>query len=272
MDGASRGEDAVGELYRKAATELLTDLRRAGDREALRARIAQDAVAAGCVDGLDFKRVRTSLLPLLYEAYDELFFRQLTRPLLAARRGSLSFRLSSRMTKTGGKTTRLEYRRPDARGRAASFEITISTTLLFQGFRDPSKPEIVSGVRCLHRLDALQRIFEHEMIHLYEMLVWRDSSCSATRFQGIAQRKFGHTESTHRLPTAAELARQRQGIRPGTRVRFRHEGLEWQGFVNRIQRRATVLVEHPKGVLHDDGRRYRKFYVPLQLLERVRER
>jgi len=270
MDERTRRTGVQPVVLRTAAEHLLSQRISASDRESLRARIAQDAVASGSVDSVQFKRVRTSLLPQLYEAYDELFFGRLTQPLLEARKGSLAFRLSSRMTKTGGKTTRLEFRRPDPRGRAASFEITISTTLLFQGFRDPSRPEVVSGVRCLHRLDALQRIFEHEMIHLYEMLVWYDSSCAANRFRGIARRHFGHTESTHRLPTASELAQKSQGIRPGSRVRFRHEGREWLGFVNRIQRRATVLVEHPHGILHDDGRRYRKFYVPLQLLERVR--
>ena len=125
---------------------------------------------------------------------------------------------------------------------------------------------MVTGIRCSSRLDALQRIFEHEMIHLAEMLVWEDSSCAGARFKGIARRWFGHTESTHRLPTALDIARRTLGIRTGSRVHFVHEGVTYCGVVNRISRRATVLVEHPQGTLYDDGRRYRKFYVPLQCL------
>ena len=39
--------------------------------------------------------------------------------------------------------------------------------------------------------------------------------------------------------------------------------------VNRITRRATILVEHPKGQSYSDGKRYLKFYIPLPLLRRV---
>jgi len=44
----------------------------------------------------------------------------------------------------------------------------------------------------------------------------------------------------------------------------RHEGT-----VNRITKRATVLVEDPEGEPYSDGKRYRKYLVPLQLLTRA---
>ena len=43
------------------------------------------------------------------------------------------------------------------------------------------------------RHDALQRIVEHETVHLVEQLRWRDTNCSGSRFQAIARRLFGHT-------------------------------------------------------------------------------
>jgi hypothetical protein len=38
--------------------------------------------------------------------------------------------------------------------------------------------------------------------------------------------------------------------------------------VNRVTKRATVLVEDARGVRYSDGRRYAKFYVPVGMLER----
>jgi hypothetical protein len=59
------------------------------------------------------------------------------------------------------------------------------------------------------------------------------------------------------------------GIRPGVKVRFRFDGIEHTGVVNRVSKRATVLVEDPKGRPYTDGKHYVKFYVPVQMLEMV---
>jgi len=52
-------------------------------------------------------------------------------------------------------------------------------------------------------------------------------------------------------------------------VRFRFDGVERTGVVNRISKRATVLVEDGNGVPYSNGKRYAKFYVPVQILEAV---
>jgi len=52
-------------------------------------------------------------------------------------------------------------------------------------------------------------------------------------------------------------------------VRFRFDGVERKGVVNRINKRATVLVEDRRGEQYSDGKRYAKFYVPVQMLEAV---
>ena len=36
--------------------------------------------------------------------------------------------------------------------------------------------------------------------------------------------------------------------------------------VNRVTKRATVLVEHPDGQKHSDGLRYKTYYVPIARL------
>ena len=85
------------------------------------------------------------------------------------------------------------------------------------------------------------------MTHLVEMLIWVKSSCSAHRFQSIANRFFGHTEHQHQLITPRERAFTKFGIKTGDRVSFRIDGQHHVGFVNRITKRATVLVEDKHG-------------------------
>ena len=149
------------------------------------------------------------------------------------------------------------------------YEIAISTTLLFQTFADVQRPVRVNGLLCQDRVEALQRVFEHELLHLLEMLIWTKSSCAAPRFKALAWSYFGHTESKHDLVTQDERATNHFGVRRGDRVTFNFEGARRTGVVNRITRRATILVESADGVVHTDGKRYQKFYVPLALLEKA---
>ena len=213
----------------------------------------------------NFTSIHSDDLETLFELYDELFFESRLEP--AARTGGtpLYFRVSKRMTRVGGTTTK--YRHHQTSGPQASYEIAISSTLLFSTFYDVERPISVTGVECHDRLECLQRIFEHELIHLTEMVIWDDSSCSRQRFQSLAFQLFGHTESTHQLITPDERAVMKFGVRPGDRVRFQIEGTHYEGVVNRITKRATVLVEDADGPLYSDGKRYVKFYVPLAMLE-----
>lgn len=207
----------------------------------------------------NFDSLHPDDLRLLYELYDETYFGGEIARLVPS--SKISFRLSRRMTRAGGKTTRW------TRISGVTYEIAISTTLLFQSFNDPERAITVTGLECEHRLDALMRVMEHELVHLAEMLVWSDSNCSLFRFQDIASRMFGHTDHRHDLMTPSESASTNYGIRPGVRVRFDHDGHRVEGIVNRITKRATVLVQHPDGQPYSDGRRYQKFYVPIQKLE-----
>lgn len=198
------------------------------------------------------------------ELYDRAFFEG--HCLAIARHYGMQFRWSKRMTSTGGKTVRTTHTDHRRGLQHLRYEIVLSATLLFQTFSDLQRPIRVTGILCTNRLQAMQRILEHELIHLVEMLVWEDSCCAAPRFQAIAGRLFGHTEHKHDLITQQERAARKFNIRVGSRVVFQHEGRPHVGTVNRITRRATVLVADPTGQLYDDGRRYRKYYVPLSHL------
>jgi len=111
---------------------------------------------------------------------------------------------------------------------------------------------------------------EHEIVHLIEMLLWNKSSCSQSRYHSITRRFFGHTENQHHLITPKEKAMVQFGIKPGMAVRFRFDGVEHKGVVNRINKRATVLVEDRQGERYSDGKHYAKFYVPVRLLKTVK--
>jgi hypothetical protein len=205
----------------------------------------------------------------LYRRYDDTFFSGLFQRLLSREgEGPLTFRVSRTMTSAGGKTTRLRRRAgsPGGGQAVAAYDLAVSATLLFQTFRGEDRPIVVAGITCADRLEALQRIVEHEMIHLLELLVWRTSSCARERFQQLARNLFAHTHTHHELVTPREIAHE-QGIKVGERVTFEYQGVRYTGRVNQITKRVTVLVEHPTGSLYSDGKRYLKFYVPLGALE-----
>ena len=208
-------------------------------------------------------------LEALFAEYDRWFFAGAIRALLESEaRHGLSLRVSRRMTRAGGKTARFTDRRT---GKTDRYEIAVSETLLFQSFRKAGQGVRVSGLVCNDRIEALQRIMEHEFLHLVEFLVWGETSCSAENFRELARRFFGHTDFRHQLLTPREIACREHGIHVGNRVRFEFEGTDHTGFVNRITRRATVLVEDPRGAPFSDGKRYTKFYIPLSMLTRVQE-
>lgn len=221
------------------------------------------------MDQPNFKRIVTDDLQRMVLMYDQAFFQgQLVR---LARREGLTFALSSRMTRNAGKTiTRYPVGYQKGSRTARKFEIVLSSSLLFQTFHDVHRPVEVTGIVCHNRLEAMQRITEHEIVHLLEMLVWDDSSCSQGRFQSIANRFFAHTQHQHDLITQKERAVRKFRVRVGSRVSFRFEGKRLQGIVNRITRRATVLVPDAKGEPFNDGQRYRRYYVPLEMLTLLR--
>jgi hypothetical protein len=219
----------------------------------------------------NFARIDTRDIEGLFDRYDEKFFQGCLRDALSSLSHPLTFRLSGRMTRAGGKTTREE----SWQGRrllTRNYEIAISTTLLFQTFKEDQSRAIVTGVPCMDRLQALQRIMEHEIIHLVEMMVWYHSDCFRNRFKSITARLFGHTESTHQLTTVDQRAMEQFGIQPGDIVGFQHDRQWLTGQVNRITKRATVLVENAKGELFDDGKHYLTFYVPIQGLRPLNRR
>lgn len=217
------------------------------------------------IDRPNFFRVSTDDVSRMVRLYDDYFFDGAILP--AAQAEGLAFGLSSRMTRVAGKL--VTHYNPSNRNGPRKFELVLSSTLLFQTFEDVNRPVVVTGHACRNRLEAMQRIVEHEFTHLVEMLVWNQGNCSEPRFQSIAKRYFAHTDYHHDLITQRERAAKRFDIRVGDTVRFASERGILVGRINRITRRATVLVADPRGEKFSDGGCYQRYYVPLERLTKV---
>ncbi|MFN3202119.1 MAG: SprT-like family protein [Bradymonadia bacterium] len=217
-----------------------------------------------------FTALSTTDLTLLFRLYDQHFFEgTISAALVSDAGGPLSLRVSKRLTKTAGLTTHSRRRRGNHR---QSFEICISSTLLFQTFEAGSTRAIeVCGVPAHDRLDALQRVFEHELLHLVELLATGDTNCNQAPYLALARTIFGHESNRHALVTPTESAQVRHGVVPGALVTFKSEGEPLLGRVVRITRRATVLVPHEAGEYLMDGVRHQKYYVPLEALTVIPE-
>jgi hypothetical protein len=212
----------------------------------------------------NFTALGVADLRLLVDRYDADFFDGLLGRMLREDGAyPIGLRLSERMTSAAGKTfARLR------RGRV-EYEVAVSTFLLFGSFREPGRPVTIGGLACRDRLDALQRIMEHELLHLAEFLGWGASSCAQPNFHALSRQVFGHEGTTHDLLTPREVAATTHGLRVGDLVRFEHEGRAHLGRVNRITKRATVLVEDPRGRPYSDGKRYAAYYVPMAMLRKA---
>ena len=147
------------------------------------------------------------------------------------------------------------------------YEITIASRLLLMTFGDIQRPVRIGGLLCQNRLEALQRVMEHEVVHLAELLTWNSSSCKQPRFMTLVGNIFGHTDVRHELVTPHEDASVHHDLCVGSVAEFKMNGMKLTGTINRIHRRATVLVESTDGESYSDGRRYQKYYVPLPSLK-----
>jgi hypothetical protein len=210
----------------------------------------------------NFTKIGTEDLKNLFYLYDLYFF---DRFFYSTCRRRIFFRLSRRMTKAAGMTTYMKH--------ANTYEISLSTTLIFQTFQDVMREVVVNGIVCHDRLEASMRVLEHEIIHLLEVVLFGSSSHSRPRFKQLCRNIFGHTDITHQLVTQPEIAHEKFNLRVGDEVSFEYEGTAHNGIIIRITKRATVIVRDPHGLYQDSqGTRYSKYYVPLNLLKKNRSK
>ena len=212
------------------------------------------------IDNGNFNSIATRDVSHLFELYDQYFFDRFFKD---HHRQKIFFRLSDRMTRSGG---RIAYAQ-----QTETYTISLSTTLIFQTFHDVTREVAVNGIVCHKRLEATMRVLEHEIIHLLEWVRFGSSSCSQPRFQDLSYSIFGHTEVTHQLVTQTERAIKKFNLQVGDKVSFEYDGKTHNGFISRITKRATVMANDPDGNYKDfQGNRYCKYYIPLSSLEAVK--
>lgn len=148
-------------------------------------------------------------------------------------------------------------------------EIRIGVDFFLQYNRIPgSKP--VSGYETTSPIEALLLVFEHELCHAVEFVLWHKSSCKGQRFKQLSAQLFGHTTSYHELPTNRKIALHSMDLKLGDTVSFDYGGEQLKGLLYRINKRAVVMVRDQNGTLADKhGNRYTRYYVPLSRLTEI---
>ena len=215
------------------------------------------------IRGNTLRALSVTDLELLFRLYDRVFLESWFRDCFP---GRLRFSLSSRMTRSAGLTLcpRNAEKIPLEN---LVLEIRIGVDFLFH-YDMTEGGKAVCGIRTGNSLEALLLVFEHELCHAIEFILFRKSSCKGKRFQTLAGNLFGHTESYHRLPTQKQIAKQQFGLKPGDAVSFFYKERRMAGILYGIRKRATVLVRDQSGPLIDSrGIRYSKYYVPLTQLK-----
>ena len=226
----------------------------------------------GAIREGNFQEIDTRDLRVLFGRYDREFFGGLLAAMLRDRgAGDVVLRLSNRMTSAGGTTTALIPRPGDHPGPAPrpEFEIAVSTLLLFESFRQPGREVSVGGLVCRDRLEALQRIFEHELLHLAEFLATGRSSCAREDFR-ILSRQDLRARGPHARPDDPPRGRRgRPGHPPGRPrpVRVRRGVPHRRGQPDHPTRDRPR--EDPAGRAFTDGKRYATFYVPVSMLAKA---
>lgn len=196
-------------------------------------------------------------LKILFYLYDEEFFcYYFSRNF----KGSVTFSLSTRMTCAAGKTI---YSRKIKLLQQAeeNYEIRMGIKFFFQYYK-VERDKLVSGINTVDSLEAFQIVFEHELCHLIELHLYKESSCKKLRFKTMVNSMFAHTEVHHQLPSQKEIISKDYGLIIGQKVSFVNEGKKYSGFIYKINKRATVMVKDKKGTYKDaGGNTYSKWYV-----------
>ncbi len=201
------------------------------------------------------RSVQPGILETMLRLYDEWFFGGFLRRAY----GTLSVTLSSRLTSAAGKFV---YARSRDK-RLIKAEIRMSSDFLMRlGYG----PFTLNGLTAAVPQEAFLIVFEHELCHALETALYGDTGHSV-RFLSLAGRLFGHTATTHQLPTRKAEAAQ-GGIRVGAAGSFIYQGRTLTGQITYVGKTATVMVQSATGEYQDRlGRRYTKYRVPVSMIK-----
>lgn len=214
------------------------------------------------IDSENFNKISENDLYILYNLYDEIFLDSWFKKNF---KGNIKFKLSRQLTRAAGNTT-TKKNIAELRPEDVGFEVKISLNHLMN-FSKIDRKKYVGGIEAQSVLDSLMLVLEHELCHVIEFIVCHKSSCSKKPFKDLIYNLFGQTESIHKLVTSNEVNAYEYGLKPGDNVKFQYNNKIINGFIQKINKRATIMSPDKQGNYADKlGRRYRKFYVPLECL------
>lgn len=205
------------------------------------------------------KSIYRATLQKMYDLYDDLFFNGTLRRYYIR----MDVTMSSRLLKSAGKF--LHYQ---TGLRARTAEIRMSSDFLFRLGEGPFE---LNGLRVATPQLAFMIVFEHELCHAIENAFYGNTGHS-DRFMYFAYGVFGHTKSTHDLPTRSSETTEKTGITVGSMVSFPYEGRMITGTVSYLGKTARVMVPSPNGTYYErdnPNHRYMKYQVPISLLTLV---
>ena len=113
-------------------------------------------------------------------------------------------------------------------------------------FRLKQGPFELNGLTASTAQEAFLIVFEHELCHAAENALY-GSTGHSERFLSLAHGLFGHTKTTHDLPTRSSETAEKTGIVVGSRVVFPYEGRSLSGIVSYLGKTARVMVPDPRG-------------------------
>lgn len=244
--------------------EMLKTKRLAAEIESKRAQVTELLILKSSgIKSLQLAAISTVDLQLLFELYDEIFLQNWFRDHY---KGKMKFSLSRKMTRSAGKTMC-----PKNIGKIKPENLVLEIRIgvdFFLYYGQLAASNIVCGLKAKNSLEALLIVFEHELCHVLEFLLFNKSSCKGARFKTMAGNWFGHTDSYHKLPTNKQIANKVFGFKIGDTVSFEHKERKLTGLLYNVNKRAVVLVSDRNGPLADKrGMRYSKYYVPLTRLD-----
>jgi len=211
---------------------------------------------------VDFTKISDNDLYILYNLYDEIFLESWFKENF---KGKIKFKMSRQLSKAAG-STKTKKNIAAIKPIDIEFEIKISLNHL-TNFDKIDRNKYVGGIEVKNKLDSLLLVFEHELCHVIEFLIYKKSDCNKENFRNLILNLFGQKETTHKLVSTREANYHEYGFMPGDKVIFENEGKEIIGFITKINKRATVMSPSLYGKYVDKtGQHYTKYCVSLSCL------
>lgn len=203
-------------------------------------------------DKKNFTTLSNKQLEDMFKIYDKIFFDGQLRRKLKSEGSSLEFQVSASKGHSVAGSCRMI-----PSGKVCDFVIKISKHMFLEKFRSENETLRANGLLCTNRLECLQIVFEHELVHMI-MGLWKvqEQAIQLGRkkswygghgfvFKCLVKERFGQTDIRHNLSSgdiSTYLSRDETNL--GQTVSFEYQGQTIHGTITKKNPRSA-LVEVP---------------------------